>query len=93
MARRRIFVFDADHGVASEGVSAYPAKMTVQMVRNFCARGAAINALSKTVPGGVVYSLRSIFGKRVSNKARVVVSEAASQNPALHGLIADRRKR
>jgi nicotinate-nucleotide--dimethylbenzimidazole phosphoribosyltransferase len=45
--RRIIVVAAADHGVASEGVSAYPADVTAQMVRNFLAEGAAINVLAR----------------------------------------------
>jgi len=48
-ADREIAIFAADHGVAAENVSAYPAAVTPQMVANFTRGGAAINALARSV--------------------------------------------
>jgi nicotinate-nucleotide--dimethylbenzimidazole phosphoribosyltransferase len=46
---KTVIVCAADHGVAAEGVSAYPSAVTPAMVQNFLAGGAAINAIARVV--------------------------------------------
>jgi nicotinate-nucleotide--dimethylbenzimidazole phosphoribosyltransferase len=49
-AAAAIVVAAADHGVVAEGVSAYPAEVTAQMVANFAGGGAAISVLARRAP-------------------------------------------
>ncbi len=51
---KAVIVLAADHGVAGEGVSAYPQTVTAQMVQNFLAGGAAINVLARQAGARVV---------------------------------------
>ena len=49
MERVHISIFAADHGVAAEGVSAFPQAVTAEMVKNFARGGAAISVLAKQI--------------------------------------------
>ena len=42
-----ITIFAADHGIAAEGVSAFPQVVTTEMIKNFSRGGAAISVLAK----------------------------------------------
>jgi nicotinate-nucleotide--dimethylbenzimidazole phosphoribosyltransferase len=53
LTKKRICVYAASHGVASEGVSAYPSEVTSQMVLNFVHGGAAINVLARHAGIGI----------------------------------------
>ena len=44
---KTVIVAAADHGVVAQGVTGYPQEVTTQMVLNFLAGGAAINAMAR----------------------------------------------
>lgn len=47
LQRCALTIFAADHGIAQEGVSAYPQAVTRQMVANFLSGGAAANVFAR----------------------------------------------
>src|SRR3990172_7538294 len=51
---KAIITMAGDHGVARDGVSAYPAEVTPQMVLNFLSGGAGINVLARHIGARVI---------------------------------------
>lgn len=81
-----VLVFAADHGVAVEGVSAYPQEVTAQMVLNMAHGGAGINvfarqigALQKIVDVGVLAPVEApgVYSKRIRAASGNMLREAA----------------
>src|SRR5690606_11770164 len=72
--RAPVLLFAADHGVVAQGVSAYPADVTVQMLANFAAGGAAIAVLAREL--GLPLHLRD-----VGTVAEATVAGAATDKP------------
>lgn len=54
LEKKAVIVMAADHGVCEEGISAFPAEVTPQMVLNFLNGGAAVNVLARHAGAEVV---------------------------------------
>ena len=92
--KKAVYVFAADHGVAQQGVSAYPAEVTPQMVLNFLNGGAAINVLAKhfnadvnVVDMGVNFDFETI--SNLLDKKIAMGTNDLSEGPAMTRLQAE----
>lgn len=93
VAPARVLVFAADHGVASEGVSAFPQEVTSQMVANFANGGAAINVFARLINAQVevvdvgmvsTLTLPGIINAKVrAGTGNMVIEDAMQRDEAL----------
>jgi nicotinate-nucleotide--dimethylbenzimidazole phosphoribosyltransferase len=84
LGRAVVVVAAADHGVAAEGVSAYPQEVTRQMLANFAGGGAAVSVLAR-VAGAEVRVVDVGVGRPTAN---IAVGPAMSR-AAAESLVAD----
>jgi nicotinate-nucleotide--dimethylbenzimidazole phosphoribosyltransferase len=98
LSKKKICCFAADHGVAAEGVSAFPAEVTPQMVYNMLSGGAAINVLTRhagvdldVVDMGVNHDFPDMAGlvkrKVRPGSANMATGPAMSEEDALQALL------
>ncbi|MBV9267721.1 MAG: nicotinate-nucleotide--dimethylbenzimidazole phosphoribosyltransferase [Acidobacteriaceae bacterium] len=83
-----VLVFAADHGVCEEGVNPYPQSVTRQMLANFLAGGAAINAVSKAAGAKLLVVDMGVIGEpmddpRLISRRVVAGSRNICREPAM----------
>ena len=97
LTQPQMVVFAADHGVAFEAVSAFPQAVTLQMVANMLAGGAAVNVFARqhgfalqVVDAGVAAELPAhpqLLQRKVAHGTRNLCTEPAmTQDQALSAL-------
>ena len=96
-AQPQIVVFAADHGIAAEGVSAFPQAVTMQMVANMLAGGAAINVMARqhgfalhVVDAGVAGDLAShpqLVNRKIAHGTQNLAIAAAMTVQQVHAAL------
>jgi nicotinate-nucleotide--dimethylbenzimidazole phosphoribosyltransferase len=98
VAKKLIFTMAGDHGVAAEGVSAYPQEVTKQMVYSFTQGWASINVLARHVGAdvrvvdcGVAEDLPGdwpvVHRKLAKSTANIADGPAMSRSEAIAGIV------
>jgi len=89
VSRKAVLVMAADHGIAGEGVSAYPQAVTGAMVRTFLAGGAGINAISRQVGADVIVvdvgTMTEFDDLNLPGKDRLIVRKVARGTASFAG--------
>lgn len=67
LARCQLTIFAGDHGIADEGVSAYPQAVTRQMVLNFLGGNAAANVFARSVGAAIRVVDAGVAGEAVEH--------------------------
>jgi nicotinate-nucleotide--dimethylbenzimidazole phosphoribosyltransferase len=87
---KAIVVAAGDHGVAEEGVSAYPQEVTAQMVANFAAGGAAINVLARRAGARLMVVDRGVgAGTKNMTKVPAMTAEEVQRELAAGAALVD----
>ncbi|MGY5452718.1 nicotinate-nucleotide--dimethylbenzimidazole phosphoribosyltransferase [Agarivorans sp. MS3-6] len=80
----KMIVFAADHGIAMEGVSAFPQAVTAQMVENFVSGGAAVNVFCRQ--HNLAFEIVDVgVAQLISEEGVVCCKVAAGSNSFLDG--------
>ena len=75
-----VAVFAGDHGVHAQGVTPWPQEVTAQMVANFLAGGAVVNAIAAQV-GAEVCVVDVGRRRRPARRARAAAAQGAAAAP------------
>lgn len=86
--RPRVAVFAANHGVIAQGVSAYPADVTQQMVANFQAGGAAVNQLCQLADAELRVYEMALEHPTADFTQEPAMTEAACAQAMAYGMMA-----
>jgi len=80
LRRGVIIVAAADHGVAANGVSAYPQDVTAQMLANFQRGGAAVNVLAAAAGAEVLVVDAGVIGAGAGERVHVAKTRSGTDD-------------